>query len=328
MALRPAVLPEHADNADCKCKMATWHCVHAVRAQLSLFRMKPSRSEFITVRGLQYHIRHWGNDDAPMLFMLHGWMDVSATFQFLVDALRGDWHVIAPDWRGFGLTDFAGSGYWHPDYLADLDAILQHYSADRAVNLLGHSLGANVGGIYAGVRPERVGRLILLEGFGMPTTSPADAPGRYATWLGELQAPPVLRGYATQTDVATRLQRNNPRLSDARAAFLAGHWAAPDENGNWILRADPQHRLTNPTLYRVEEVMACWKAITAQVLWIEAKDSELLPRFGSNDSARAEIDRRIAHIANVAILMVDDAGHMVQHDQPEQLARAIEGFLD
>ncbi|HWU98109.1 MAG TPA: alpha/beta hydrolase [Oxalicibacterium sp.] len=289
--------------------------------------MKPSRSEFITVRNLQYHIRHWGSDGAPKLFMLHGWMDVSASFQFLVDALQRDWHVIAPDWRGFGRTDFAETGYWHPDYLADLEAVLQHYSPQQPVNLLGHSLGANIAGIYAGVRPQRIARLVLLEGFGMPATRPDDAPKRYATWLDELQNPPGLRAYASQADVAMRLQKNNPRLNDVHAVFLAGHWAAPDCSGNWVLQADPQHRLTNPTLYRVEEIMACWREITASVLWVEAKNSELVPRFGPPEIARTEIDRRIAHIADVTILMVDDAGHMVQHDQPETLACAIENFL-
>jgi pimeloyl-ACP methyl ester carboxylesterase len=289
--------------------------------------MKPSRSEFIPVRNLQYHIRHWGNDGAPKLFMLHGWMDVSASFQFLVDALQRDWHVIAPDWRGFGQTGFAESGYWHPDYLADLDAILQRYAPQQAINLLGHSLGANIAGIYAGVRPSRIDRLILLEGFGMPATRPDDAPKRYATWLDELQNPPILRTYKSQSDVAARLQKNNPRLSDARAMFLAGHWAAPDQGGNWILQADPQHRLTNPTLYRVEEIMACWQAIAAPVLWVAAKGSELIPRFGSPEVARAEIDRRIEHIADVTILMVGDAGHMVHHDQPQMVAGAIEDFL-
>src|SRR5690606_19020317 len=91
--------------------------------------MKPFRSEYLPVRGLRYHVRHWGDESAPMLVMLHGWMDVSASFQFVVDALQQDWHVIAPDWRGFGLTSYSSAGtYWYPDYLADLDAILRHYS--------------------------------------------------------------------------------------------------------------------------------------------------------------------------------------------------------
>jgi pimeloyl-ACP methyl ester carboxylesterase len=289
--------------------------------------MKSSRSSFITVRGLRYHVRHWGSEDAPVVFMLHGWMDVSASFQFLVDAFARDWHVIAPDWRGFGLSEHAPGGYWYPDYLADLEAILDHYSPQQAVNLLGHSLGANVAGIYAGVRPERVARLIDIEGFGLPVTAPSQAPARYAAWLDALKDPTGLRSYPTLQDVVARLQKTNPRLSDARAAFLARHWAAQGEDGNWNILADARHRLPSPNLYRIDEVLACWSAITAPVLWIEARDSELTARLDAGQGARAEIDRRIAFIPNVTILMVDEAGHMVHHDQPEILAAAIEEFL-
>ena len=290
--------------------------------------MKSSRSEFLTIRGMQYHIRHWGDDDAPMLFMLHGWMDVSASFQFLIDALKRDWHVIAPDWRGFGLSEYAAKSYWFPDYLADLDAILRHYSPEQPVNLLGHSLGANVAGIYAGVRSARVKKLIMLEGFGMPTTQPDEAPTRYAKWLTEVQANPHMRSYATSQQVAQRLQKNNPRLSDERAAFLAQHWAAKNDAGRWDIQADPWHKLPNPNLYRVEEIMACWQAVTAQVLWIEAKNSELLWPIEPDGEARAEIDRRVTHFRHVTKLMVENAGHMLQHDQPEMVAHALDQFLD
>ncbi|MDE2430714.1 MAG: alpha/beta hydrolase, partial [Burkholderiales bacterium] len=240
--------------------------------------MKPSRSdsrsEFISIRGLQYHVRHWGKEDAPKLVMLHGWMDVSASFQFVVDCLQQDWHVIAPDWRGFGLTDAPGADtYWFPDYLGDLDALLLHFSPEHAVDMLGHSMGANVAGLYAGVRPERVRKLVNLEGFGMPVTYPHQAPGRYRKWLDELREPPVLRTYATQQEVAGRLQKTNPRLSDERAAFLSAHWAKENAEGRWEILGDPAHKQTSPLLYHVEEVMACWEKISAPVLWMEADDT-------------------------------------------------------
>ena len=59
--------------------------------------MTPSRSRYVDIRGLRYHLREWGPAGAPQLLMLHGWMDVSASFQFVVDQLRQAWHVIAPD---------------------------------------------------------------------------------------------------------------------------------------------------------------------------------------------------------------------------------------
>ncbi len=290
--------------------------------------VKPSRSEFLTLRKLSTHVRHWGREGAPKLFMLHGWMDVSASFQFVVDCLAGDWHVIAPDWRGFGLTSrIDGDCYWFADYLGDLDALLDHYAGDEAVNLLGHSMGGNVASIYAGVRPQRIGKLVNLEGFGLPATRPEQAPARFAQWMDELRTPPVMRPYASCDEVAARLKKNNPRMTDARAQFLAGHWAAQNADGQWDILGDPAHKITSATLYRVDEVTACWAAITAPVLWVEADDTDIWRWMGPKATARIEIDRRKAFIPHVQTAMIADAGHMLHHDQPEALARVIEAFL-
>ncbi|NEX59922.1 alpha/beta fold hydrolase [Noviherbaspirillum galbum] len=290
--------------------------------------MKPSRSEFLDIRGLKYHVRHWGEPGAPKLFMLHGWMDVAASFQFVVDALPRDWHVIAPDWRGFGLTESNHSDtYWFPDYLGDLDAILDHYSAGIPANLIGHSMGGNIACIYAGARPTRVARLVNLEGFGLPGSRPDQAPERYAKWMDELRHIPKMRPYGSLEEVATRLQRNNPRLSTERAAFLAAHWASQNADGEWIILGDPAHKLSNPVLYRIEEVLACWRAIKADVLWVEAEDTDALRWMGPKESAREEIDRRIKALAKVSTAVLGEAGHMLHHDQPERLAELIESFI-
>lgn len=289
---------------------------------------QPSRSEFLPVRGLRYHVRHWGDAQAPKLFMLHGWMDMSASFQFMVDALQQDWHVIAPDWRGFGLSERTPGGcYWFPDYLADLDAILDHYAGADAINLLGHSMGGNVVTLYAGLRPDRIRRLINLEGLGLPPAKPEQAPGRFVQWLDEVKQRPLMRGYDTVADVAARLQKNNARLSDERAAFLAQHWSQQDDSGLWQILGDPAHKLVSPILYRVDEMMACWRRITAPVLWVEATQSDIWRFFGPATLKREEIDRRIACIPKTQVEMIDQAGHMLHHDQPELLARLIESFL-
>ena len=290
--------------------------------------MTASRSEFLTVRGLRSHVRHWGREGAPKLFMVHGWMDVGASFQFVVEALRGDWHVIAPDWRGFGLSERnPGDGYWFPDYVADLDAIVDHYAPGEAINLLGHSMGGNVAGLYAGVRPHRVRRLANLEGFGMPSTRPEQSPRRYAKWLDELKTPATMRAYPSVEAVAARLQKTNPRLTDARAAFLARHWSAPNAQGEWEILGDPNHKRPSPLLYQVEEVLACWRAITAPVLWVEAEDTNMWQWMGPKEQARIEIDRRLAQLRDVRSHMLADAGHMLHHDQPEQLAALLEAHL-
>ena len=286
--------------------------------------MKPSRSRFVSVRGLRYHLREWGEPGAPRLVLLHGWMDVSASFQFVVDALGRDWHVLAPDWRGFGLSEKGpGDCYWFPDYLGDLDAILGEASPDLPASLVGHSMGGNVALMYAGVRPARVGAVVNLEGFGLKDSQPAQAPGRYARWLDELMSPPGARRYASVAEVAERLRRNNPRLDRLRASFLAEHWSRRTVQGDYEIAGDPAHKIVNPVLYRWPEVAACWAAIACPVLWVEATDTDAHRWAGDAD----EIGRRVEALKSVEVARVADAGHMLHHDQPQAVARLIEDFV-
>ena len=258
------------------------------------------------------------------MVLLHGWMDVSASFQFLVDALRKDWDVYAPDWRGYGLTGWGKSDcYWFPDYIADLDLLLESFHKEEAVNLVGHSLGGNVAALYAGVRPARVARLVNLEGFGMQATRPEQAPKRYARWLDELREPSQLRPYGNFAALADRLQQGNARLSREKAEFLARHWGR-EEGGGVVLRGDPAHKIVNPVLYRYEEVRACWQQVAAPVLWVDAAGSDTLKRLGLDAAQHAE---RRAAFRNIEYVTVQDAGHMLHHDQPAAVARLIEGFL-
>jgi pimeloyl-ACP methyl ester carboxylesterase len=215
--------------------------------------LRESESHFYDVRGLRYHVRRWPAPGAPKVVLLHGWMDVSASFQFLVDAFSRRWDVYAPDWRGYGLTAWGKSDcYWFPDYIADLDLLLDFIEAREPVHIVGHSLGGNVAGLYAGTQPARVASLVNLEGFGMPATQPHEAPKRYARWIRELRERPRLRPYTSFSQLAERLQNANPRLTTERAQFLARHWGREAGDGSIVLRADPAHKIVNPVLYRYE----------------------------------------------------------------------------
>ena len=286
---------------------------------------RPSDSTFLDIRGLRYHVRRWPKPGAPKMVLLHGWMDVSASFQFMVDELRGEWDVFAPDWRGYGETDRASADcYWFPDYLADLDFILRHIDANGPVNLVGHSLGGNVAALYAGIRPARVARLVNLEGFGMPVTKPEQAPGRYATWLDELHERPQLRPYPDFAALEERLRAGNPRLTAERAHFLARHWGREREDGSVVLRGDPAHKIVNANLYRYEEALACWRQVTAPVLWVEGEASETIKRMKMDPAHVAE---RRAAFRDVRLATVAEAGHMLHHDQPAAVAALVEEFL-
>ena len=291
------------------------------------------RSEYVPIRNLQYHVQLWG-EPAPgktPLVMVHGWMDVAASYQFVVDAFSQDHYVIAPDWRGYGKTPSGGAdNFWFPDYLADLDFLLDHYAPATPVNLVGHSMGGNIVMLYAGVRPERIRRLVNLEGFGMPATKPSQAPGRYAKWMDELKSlhkgEMALRSYDMVSGVAQRLRKTNPRLTEDKAEWLARHWAAEGIDGSWSILGDPAHKITNANLYKVDEVLELYQRISMPLLAVEASDNSL-DMWWNGKYTLPEYHERLKSVPQVEIARIEDAGHMMHHDQPQLLAELIERFI-
>ena len=275
------------------------------------------RREF-DIRGARYNVTEWGDPGAPMFFFLHGWADTGSTFQFVVDALEEDWHVVAPDWRGFGRSRVSCASYWFPDYLADLHELLRIYSPTRAARLVGHSMGANVAALYAGTMPERVQAFVNLEGFGLVDSDPVDAPGRYRDWIQAAEPAPEFSSYADLQALSSRIARRNPGMEPAHAEFVASEWGIELENGRLGLRADPRHKLPNPVLYRRAEAEACWQAIEADVLFVTGSASDHARHFGHEDAALRPGTRTAS---------IDGAGHMLHFDAPTELAGIIEPFL-
>jgi len=285
-------------------------------------RRRPEPLE-VDVRGLRHHVTRWAGTDPEPVFLLHGWMDTGDTFQFLADALPDSRTLLAPDWRGFGRSDWPVEGYWFPDYFADLEALLDLFAPGAAVTLVGHSMGGNIATLYAGIRPQRVRRVVCIEGFGLARTRPDDAPGRYREWLEQVRELPKFARFPSVESFAHLLARRNPRLTPERAAFIAGAWTEPLPDGGVQVRADPAHKRVNPVLYRREEAEACWREIAAPVLYVVAGQSDFLPRLG--EDGRPENMARL--IRRLEPCPIEDASHMVHHERPEQLARQIEAFF-
>lgn len=284
-----------------------------------------SRSEFLPTRGLKLHLRSWGPADAPLLLLLHGWMDNSASWQFMVEALAREWHCVAPDWRGFGQSEWAVGGiYDYADYLADLDVLLERLSPRDPVRIVGHSMGGNIGAWYAAARPERVQAFVNGEGFGLRASAAMDAPGHIRGWMEDMRKGGERRAYPDLASIIERIRMVSTRIDDERAHFIASHWAEQDAGGRYRFRADPGHRRKPLDLYRVDEWRAIWGAIKAPVLWIEADHSENLERHGLTHAALAARRNSIHDLTRLAIA---DSGHMVHWDQPERLAIAVEAFL-
>lgn len=300
----------------------------------------PAQTEQLPIRGVSYHVNCWGqglDHNAPLLVLAHGWGDVGASYQFVIDALGADWvaqrQIIAPDWRGFGRSEAPQSvdSYLFADYFADLEVLLAHYAEDaRPIDLVGHSMGGNVAMLYAGIRPERIRKLVNLEGFGLPDGSPAQAPSRLRNWLDQTAQARAgklaVRPYASRQAVAERLIKTNPRLSQDKALWLAGVWAKELENGQWQVLVDAGHKVSSPLVYRAEETLALYREITADVLAIEATDCSL-SQFWEGTYTVAQYHERLQNVAHHTIRTVDNASHNIHHDQPEILAEWMREFL-
>ena len=289
--------------------------------------LRPPRHETLRVRGLDMHLTRWGpepSEAASPIFLLHGWLDAGETFQFMVDAMQRDWPVVALDWRGFGRSEWPQQGYWFPDYLGDLDALLAELSPAAPARLVGHSMGGNIACSYAGIRPERVRCIVNLEGFGLARTSPAQAPARMRKWLDQLKSQPVRKDYASFEELAGIIRFRYPRFSAAQAAFVAEAWGKLDGGGRVRLAGDPRHTLVNPVLYKREDAEACWRELRAPLLMLVGEESDHLEKLGE-DGTTAAFRAIFPHIE---IARVAGAGHMLHIERPDLVAPLVESFLD
>lgn len=279
-------------------------------------------SEFVTVRGLRYHVRRWGAADAPMLFLVHGWMDVSATFAPVAQRLLPHWQVLIPDWRGFGLSQWPEDGYWFADYVADLDALADHYSPLHPIRLAGHSMGSTAAAHFAGLRPERVSRLAILDGLALPDGDPSQIVKPYRRWLDAVKQTAEVPSYRSFEELAGRVHKRNPKLDAEQCLSIAQAWGRPGDDGRVYLAADPKHLRGMPRTYLQAESDAIWSCISAPTLFIDGGTSPFLTGLPAS-----ERDRRRALFRDHRSVTIEGAGHMLHFEAPEALAQRLHTFF-
>jgi pimeloyl-ACP methyl ester carboxylesterase len=285
-------------------------------------RWKSSRCQKLDIRGVRYNLRKWGDDSDPPILMLHGTRDSSITFQFVVEHLTKKWCVFAPDWRGHGHSGWVRQGYWFHEFVADLDAILDAIGPGHAIPVVGHSMGGNVASIFAGLRPTRLARLILLDAFGPAIGIPVDVQRIFETYLQQATVH-YSRGYEGVAEVAGRLEKANGRLTKAQALFLAEHNTRLDRYGmrRWLF--DPCHQRSLPTLRTMEEWAQIWSGIRVPVYLLSSDErSRALAKDVGHD-----LDARLKLMPGARRLTVAATGHNLHHDAPDKIAAEIEDFL-
>ena len=287
--------------------------------------MTPFQTDSHTVRGLRLAVHRWGAPTLPTVIFQHGFLDHAHGFAAIAERLAERWHIVAPDARGHGQSEWVGAGgYYHfADFWHDFDVLLRHYQPEHVV---GHSMGGMITSALLAVHPGQVRSLALLDGMG-PLESPvAGWPKRLASWLDALQVPgftgdvterrEARRPMTSVADAAERLRKANDRLPEAMALRLAATNTEPVTDGV-VWRHDPLHRTPSARPFRLDEALYAWAQLPMPVLSVYAEHSEWLP---------PDLAARHAVVPHLHAGVLLGSGHNLHHEQPEVIAQLLESW--
>ena len=267
----------------------------------------------------------WGNAGAPPLVMIHGGRDHCRNWDWTAAALRDRYHVIAPDLRGHGDSQWSPDGnYAMTGYVYDL-AQLIHQQGLAPVTILAHSLGGHIALRYAGIYPDAVSKLAVIEGLGPPASYLAergkkDIAQRMDEWIREQRglSGRLPRRYASIEDAFKRMQDENPHLSPAQARHLTEHGVNQNEDGTYSWKFDNYVRTWPPYDMRLRDIVLLLSRITCPTLLMYGKES----RFGSPAD-----DGRATPFQHANVVGFEGAGHWLHHDRLDEFLRVLNDFL-
>ncbi len=286
----------------------------------------PSSNSFVSQR-LKLHYNDWGNEDAPPLLLIHGGRDHSRSWDWLAERLRKKWHIIAPDLRGHGNSDWVPDGNYSSEAFVYDVAQLVHQLDLSPVTIVGHSLGGNIALRYTGLYPENVRKLVAIEGLGPSPALMAEREARPMAdrirhWISEKReaAERTPRRYANFSDALERMKAENDFLTEGQAEHLTRHGLSRNEDGSYSWKFDNYFNVLTQVDIKPEEQHALWGAITCPTLFCYG---------GRSWASNPEDDRRINYFnCDARVELFEDAGHWLQHDAFEQFADVLENFLN
>ena len=284
----------------------------------------PTSGTLISQRA-RLHYADWGNEDAPPLILLHGGRDHARSWDWTAERLRNDYHVICPDLRGHGDSAWdEGGNYPITTWIYDL-AQLVHQLDLAPVNIVAHSLGGNIALRYSGIFPEKVAKLVAIEGMGPSPKVMAERRAvpfheRFGEWVGEKRkaAATTPKRYETFDAALKRMKDANSYLSDEQARHLTLHAVMQNEDGSWSWKFDPYVHVWSPFDVPQATVETLWSRIQCPTRLIYGADS-----WASNP----EKDGRLEHFTSATVTEYDRAGHWVHHDRFEDFVAEVQAFL-
>ena len=282
-------------------------------------------SHYFYSQRLKLHYVDWGNSDKPLLVLIHGGRDHCRNWDWVAQALRDDYHIVAPDLRGHGDSEWArGSEYSMIEHVVDIAQLLAQLDA-FPVTLIGHSLGGGIVLQYAGVYPDKVAKVVSIEGWGPPPQmlkeQPSSAHARMQHWVEEMRgfAGRLPKRYASLDEAVERMRAANPHLGPEQARHLTLYGTNRNEDGSYTWKFDNYVRARSPYRFNMADAREIWSRIRCPLLLIRGSESWAV------DLAR---DReRAAAFNEPSIVTVPKAGHWVHHDQLDHFLRVTADFL-
>ncbi|MAK59405.1 MAG: alpha/beta hydrolase [Ponticaulis sp.] len=274
---------------------------------------------------LRLHYVDWGNSEAPPLLLIHGGRDHCRSWDWVAEKFRKDWHVIAPDLRGHGDSEWSADGeYSLRACLYDL-AQLIHQKNLAPVTIVAHSYGGNLSLRYTGTFPETVRKLVVIEGLGPSPellAKRADIPidERIRKWIDEKRglAARLPKKYTSLEEAMDRMKEANAYLSEKQARHLTVHGTHQNEDGTWSWKFDNYMRSMPPYEIEQSDLHHLWSRITCPTLLLYGADS-----WASNPAK----DGRGDHFENAEVLEYQNAGHWLHHDQFDRFVSDVGAFI-
>lgn len=279
--------------------------------------------------GLSLNAWHWGDADAPPLLLVHGGLDHARSWDWTARSLAADWHVVAPDLRGHGDSDWArGSGYPMMNYVFDVAEVVRAEGWDD-FTLVGHSLGGNIALRYAGLFPDRIRRLVSIEGLGpspemLEERAAKGIETRLRDWFDQLCIAEgrTHRSYRDVAAAEARMRAANAHLSDEQIRHLTLHGLTDDGDDNggdgYRWKFDPMIRAWSPLDITQDEMHGLWAKIACPVLLAYGADS-----WASNPAD----DGRDGYFPDVRVALFDGAGHWLHHDAYDAFMAELTAFI-
>ena len=286
----------------------------------------PSSHIYFSQR-LRLHYVDWGNPDGPPMLLIHGGRDHCRNWDWVAEHFATDYHIIAPDLRGHGDSQWETSGnYTQISYVYDIAQLILQKNMDN-VTVIGHSLGGAIALMYTALFPERVKKLVAIEGMGpSPSLAAKQAKismnDRVRSWVEDMRklSGRLPRRYDTLDDAFKRMRDENPHLSEEQARHLTLHGANQNEDGTYSWKFDNYVRVFSMSGLPNEEVKKMYGAITCPTLLMRGEESWASDPVADGRTQCFNCPIEYQSFAN--------AGHWVHHDQLDRFVSRVEDFLN